>query len=290
MEILLYKDILLNFISQEIEKKHLKQIKQILENENSIFLYSKKYIQFLKNEVREEDEQIFMDLFRKIADNNTSIKNLDTTTTNFDEEYLSINLQSQNNILIKLAYDIPSIEIKTKISNIAILKNQLKPNYHWLVVDLAISHPRKVTVNCFDFKSNLEITNFFNDIYKLSNKIKIINIFDTQCNFSHDKFDFLKVAKSRICYYTKFSSSEKNQFDRKDEIKSNFGASSKVFLTLPRKKAHGRRIIFENIIIACDEDFWNLEINSSDWCIDVQYSKEDTIKWLSRCVNYQEFR
>ena len=151
-------------------------------------------------------------------------------------------------------------------------------------------HPNKITANCFDFNSNNQITTFFNDVYRLSKEIKHTNIFDAQCNLDHDKFDYPKTKKSKIYYYTKFRSREKDEFERKDAIKNHFGNSAKVFLTKPRKNAHGRRILFSNIIISTDQDFWNLEVNSSDWTIDVQYSKEDTVNWLLFRSNYNEFR
>lgn len=64
MDILLYKDLICNFLNQTIDnKEHLLQIKKILENENSIFLYSKKFFQFIKDELGDdylEDYQSFV--------------------------------------------------------------------------------------------------------------------------------------------------------------------------------------------------------------------------------------
>ncbi len=290
MKILLNKDLLLNFLSQNFTDKGLQiQVNKILANENSVFLYSKKFFQFIKNELNEEYETEYMALFTKFSDSGINISSI-TTSTSFEDEFLNIYDKTPGNVIAAITYDEPSTQIMSAIQNIAIISAQSKPNYHWLVTQLAILHPNKVSVNCYDFTNNIDVDSHFTNIFKLPKRIPITNIFDTQCNLVHSKFDYLLQIPTRLYYFTKFKSREKDQYDRRKEIKYKFGTSSKVFLTQPKTEAHGRRVIFENIIITCDNDFWNLEVNASDWCIDVQYSEEDFQKWLSRQSQYTEFR
>lgn len=197
---------------------------------------------------------------------------------------------TQDKVVVSISCNQPSQEIQKAIPNIAVLSQQQKPNYHWLVVNLAVLHPNKVTLRCFEFSTNAEITEFFRNSFKIPKAISMVNIFDNQCNLNHNKFDYVVKNSLRVSYFTKFSSREKNQFDRKDEIKNQFGNSARVFLSNRGQKAHGRRVIFENIIITSDEDFWNLEVNASDWNIDIEYGEQTARNWLNRVNQYNEFR
>lgn len=290
MKILTHKDLLFGFIKQKLNnKEHQKQIRQILDNENSLFLFSKKFFLFLKEELEDEYQHEYERLFTKFSDSGISVAS-SQNSQNFDAEIVHIFSTTHDKVIVNIACNAPSQEIQNAIPNVAVLSQQKKPNYHWLAINLAISHPNKVTLRCFEFSTNAEITEVFRNAFFIPKTISIVNIFDTQCNLNHDKFDYILQKSFRVNYYTKFSSREKNQFDRKDEIKNHFGSSVKVFLSKHGQKAHGRRIIFENLIITLDEDFWNLEVKGSDWNIDIEYGEETARNWLNRVNQYNEFR
>ncbi|MFA9186841.1 hypothetical protein AAGV33_05010 [Flavobacterium sp. FBOR7N2.3] len=289
MKILTLKDFILGFIYQNIQNKDIqKQIHQIIDNENSVFLYSKKFFLFIKEELSDEYLNEFERLFTKYSDLGISVPS-SKTSQNFDEELIHIYSVANFKVINSIGYEEPNKTILNNIPNVAVLSKQQKPNYNWLATKLAILHPNKVTFRCFEFSKNSEISQLFKDFFSIPKTISGVNIFDSQCNLNHDKFDYLLNNSIRPNYYTKFSSREKNQFERRDEIKKYFGNSTKVFLSNRGEKAHGRRIIFENIIISTDEDFWNIEIDASDWNIDIEYNEEIANKWLDRKTQYSKF-
>lgn len=265
-------------------KEHQKQIRKILDNENSVFLYSKKFFSFIENELSEEYIDEYQRLVTKFNDSTTNVNiKSSESSKNFDDEILHINSKTEAKVVVSIAYNQPSQTVQQQIPNIAVLSQQQKPNYHWLVINLAILHPNKITVREFSFKTNNLIKIFFDDIFSMPKHISEIYIFDTQCNLKHDKFDCI-AKKINVNYLTIFHSPNRyptKNIENKKVIKEKFGGKHKMFTT-HQNNAHGRRIIFENIVVTCDNDYWNLEVNASDWCIDVQYSEDDFKEALYR--------
>jgi len=288
MEILFYKDVLLRYLSNSFENQQdKKNFYKILNNENSSFLFSKKFLKFIKSELDEEDEMLYQSLYTKLADDGYNIRSSETAET-FEEELFHIYSKSQTNIVAHLAYQKPTEEVLSKIPNMAIFSEIEKPNFHWLVAQLVIQHPHKVDLKCFDFQENIEVDLLFESIFQIPKHIEKVCIFNTFCNLEHDKFRYLISEGIKVEYYTKCSGARK-RLERQESINQKFNHQTKTFFTKPKEKAHGRRIIFENIIISCDNDFQNLTVNAADWVIDVQYSESDAKEWLKRCEKYQEF-
>jgi hypothetical protein len=283
MKILTHKDLILGFIKQNlVDKEHQKQIHQILDNENSVFLFSKKFFSFIKEELGEEYQHEYERLLTKFSDFGYSIAS-SPNSQNFDDEILHILAATQDRVVISIACNQPSREVQNSISNIAVLSQQQKPNYHWLVVKLAILHPNKVTVNCFDFQTNGEIKAFFDGIFSIPKQITIVNIFDRQTtDFNHNRFDSIRTTKS-IKYFT---FAHKYIIQDIDTIKGFFNRV-KIFTTRTKNITHGRRVLFENLVLISDNDFNNLNVGE-DWNIDIQYSEKDFQNWLSRLDKYRD--
>lgn len=285
MKILTHKDLILGFIKQNLgDKEHQKQIHQILDNENSVFLFSKKFFLFIKEELGEEYQHEYERLLTKFSDFGHSIAS-SPNSQNFDDEILHMLAATQDKVVISIACNQPSQEVQNSIPNIAILSHQQKPNYHWLVVKLAILHPNKATVNCFDFQTNDEIKAFFDGIFSIPKQITIVNIFDRQTtDFNHNRFDSIRTTKS-IKYFT---FAHKYIIQDIDTIK-DFFKRVKIFTTKTKNITHGRRLLFENFVVISDNDFNNLN-EGEDWNIDIQYSEKDFQNWLSRIDKYRESR
>jgi hypothetical protein len=293
MKILLHEDLILSFLVQNPEyKQYQHQITQILNNEQSVFLYSKKYFSYIQEKLNEDEVENYQRFVTKLSDSIDADIQIQSNTNSqcFEDEFIHIFSSIPDKIIGTISLQLPSESLKNNIPNIATLSLQKKPNYDWLLINLAILHPNKVSTSCFDFTTNQEVDNFFKDIFKIPKHINIVHIFDTQCNLAHNKFDSI-ATKKMVHYYTKFVSTKRNptgNIDNKKFLKQKFGSKHKM-LTISADKAHGRRIIFEHLIITCDNDYWNLEVNASDWEIDVQYSIEKANTWLTR-VTYTEYR
>jgi hypothetical protein len=288
MNLLFYKDLILDYISKNIKTgEHLRLIEKIFDNENSKLLYSNKFFQYIEEEIDSKYRPELYALMTKFFDEGEIIES-SKTTTNFDEEVLSIYQKFTKSTINIFSYKEPNEIITKNIKNVVIISKYKKPNYHWLVTELAIMHPKKVTVNCFDFNYDKEIKQFIEDIFKIPKYVSRVNILDRQTrDFNHDRFDIFKDTIP-VYYYTY---QHKYYFQDEPLIKSCF-KKIRIFTTRKINITHSRKLIFESIVIISDNDFNNLIIGG-DWNIDIQFSQKDEQNWLSRCknaANYQETR
>jgi hypothetical protein len=283
MDILLNKDIVVKFLSKNISDKDLvKQVKRILENENSVFLYSSKYLSFIKNELIENFEDEYQDFLKFISDNGYSIKS--SLSNSYEDEFFNLYTNSKNKVMATFLYEKDEILLKS-IQNLVILSQQKKPNYDWLVTQLAILHPNPIVVDCHDFLDNNSVVVFFEDLFRIPKSISEINIFDRQTStFLHNLFD--KIINR---YFIKYYTLEHKNFSSDVKSIKNFFRKVKIFITKISKVTHGRRIVFENITIISDNDFNNLTY-SEPWEISIRYSKKIANNWLSFCSKYTELR
>jgi len=285
MKILTHKDLILGFIKQNLEnKQHQKQVRQILDNENSVFLYSQKFFAFIKESIEPDELDTFQNLLKQFSDYGQNIKSLSTSQT-FNEEFLHIFSTTQDKVVISISCNKPNQEIQTQIPNIAVLSQQRKPNYHWLVVSLAILHPNPILVRNYDFENDKEVDEFFFDIFSIPKSIRFVSIFDDACNFQHNKFAFLSKKKVSVLYYTvKLNITDSKQ--RFDNLKKSF--SVKMFAK--PKGGHEREINFEGIIIIPTNDFWMLNItDGKKWSISVLYNEIEAQKSLDYKDKYVRF-
>lgn len=282
MELLFYKDLIIDFVSQKIKPvEHQRLANKIFENENSVFLYSKKFFQFIEEELGEEYADEFRAIVTKIGDSGENIKSSELTTT-FDEEFLHIYHSFSKNVLISISYSEPSKPILQKIPNIAVISKRKKPNYHWLVTQLAILHPNKVTVKSLNFKKDSEVKQFFDDIFKIPKNISRMNIFDRQTNrFTHNLFDSFKNTSS-VFYYTldnKWNSLNKNT------VKNAFKKIT-IHATKNKDDVHSRKLIFEGFELTSHHDFNDLLIGI-DWEIDILFSWDEAREQMTRCAKFR---
>jgi hypothetical protein len=195
MDILFYKDFILSFILKtDIKVEYKTQIRKILDNDNSVFLYSKKFIEFLKTAIDENSPSFnaYMAFVLKLQQGGKLVKS-SVNSTSFEDEFIHIYLSHSSNTIITLSFS-ENVKINDVItSKIGILSQQQKPNYHWLVVQLAICHPFTLSVDEDDFNENEEIDKFFADLFSIPKKITEVTIFDDYYNLeSHNKYDYIR--------------------------------------------------------------------------------------------------
>lgn len=282
MEILLNQDIIVGFLTGKIKNKENSRLtKKIFDNEHSKFLFSKKFLQYLKTELGDEFNDEFQRFTTYLIDSGENIQSSDTTT-NFDEEMVSIFQKCQKPIVFCISYSEPSEEISRSIPNIAILSNQQKLNYDWLVIKLVILHPDTLTIPSFDFNNQQQINDLFKNIFKIPKQLNKISVLDRQTrNFSNEIFCFDK-SLIQVAYYTY---QHRNFYSDESNIK-NFFKRHLIFLTRNSTELHGRRIIFGNLVVSADHDFNELRVKG-DWKIDIQFSPSDVRGWLSRCNKFR---
>lgn len=299
MEILTHKNLILGFIRQDLENKaHLKQIRQILENENSVFLSSKKFFSSIKEELGEEYEEEYKRLFTKFSDFGNSIAS-SPNSQNFDDEFIHLFTNTPSNVILALSLNDPSPAIKQAIPKIAVFTQQKKPNYHWLVVNLAICSPFTLSVDEANFTTDSEIDTFFDDLFSIPKKIESVTIFDDYHKnvFTHNKYN--KIKKEKIYYCTSQKSEKNNTLIPPKEIyefltnnteKKKF---TRVILKTIPLGSHTRRIIFEGFVVNPDIDLSSL--NRTDkkmWSVHIRFSKKlaDDMIEISRGADYKQYK
>lgn len=284
MKLLIYKDLILSYIRQEYDNdEHMSLIQKILYNENSVFLYSLKFINFLEREIGDNSRHYnrFTSFVTKIQKEMQQKGNITSSQTSqcFDDEILHIFSTTQDNVVVVIASNQPSQEIQNAIPNIAVLSQQQKPNYHWLVVNLAILHPFTLSVDEIDFDNDAQTDKFFDDLFSIPRTISEVTIFDDYYNVNeHNKY--AKIAKPKnvfvlYCTQNHYRKSDWNgnfNADKYNILKANF---SKFNLSTKDKGSHTRRIIFEGFIINPDIDLGLL--NKTDkkmWSVHIRFSEE----------------
>jgi hypothetical protein len=280
MKILLYKDFIIAFLFKKFEnEEYKKSIKNIFYNDNHIFLYSKKFFQYLKEEI--EDEELYEALVKKLSDNGENVKSSDNSNS-FNDEFLSIYNTAQDNIIIGFSY--LNEELIGSIPKLVILSKQQKTNYHWIVVQLAICHPYTLTLMESDFRDDKEINDFFYSIFTIPRKNYKVKIFDDYCNFNHDKFRFLKEKNITVYYHT--SKESRKKFNSMKRLSSSFD----MYIKKNETNAHERQINFEGFIITPTHDFQCLKVHNhqSKWSIHVQYNESEYKKSISYITNKYE--
>lgn len=271
MKILAYKDLILTYIRQDYKTNEYKAlIEKIIYNENSIFLYSKKFIEFLAIEIDQSERSRelvrFNSFVTKIQNEHQDKRPIVRTpgnTNNFDDEFLTIISTIQDKVLISIACNQPSLEIQTQIPNIAVLSQQKKPNYHWLVVNLAILHPFTLSVDEIDFANDKQIDIFFDDLFSIPRKIGEVTIFDDYYNIdTHNKYAKIANHKDVYVYYcteNHYRYAKRPHPDRYGNFNDDkYNILKKIFpkleLKTKNKGSHARRIIFDGFIVNPDID------------------------------------
>ncbi len=271
MEILLYEDVFEKLLAISTEKTDKKIIADILRNENSYILYSKKYFDFIQAKI--EDDDLFLQICKGIIDDNGKKIESNPSATSFDEEYAHLYAKS-GNVVLPIAYN-----VNPETPKIAIISQRQKPNYHWFATQLAALHHNPISLNCFDFENDTQIQAFFETFFSIPKQIAYINIFDRETTeISHNRFDTIK-NRIKVHYYT---------LQQRDYLGITDYFTQKLLLFKTRKKelTHGRRIIFENFVLISDNAFNNLNIGE-DWNIYIEYNPPHARNWLSLKSHYQ---
>lgn len=293
MDLLLHKDLILQYF-KNLNRLDLdgneQYVEKIMKNNNNNFLLSRNIITHLKEIIPKDDPvRNFFEQFilKIISERRVTNPPPSSDCYNYEEEFMYLSQNHANDLLFIISfYNYRYLE--SKLSNIASIININKPNFHWVVVNLAANSPLPITVRYFDFNSNTEINHFFEIIFNLPSKINVINIFDRNCNLGHSYFDSIINKGILIRYYTAQKRIFSDTVFCRNQIKSKFINRYSMFIT-DIHNIHERRIIFNNLIIDTDEDFWNLEFDRPTWKIDITYCELTANELLKKRSLFRRF-
>jgi hypothetical protein len=286
MDVLFFNDVLNAIIKQNFtHPSHKETVGAIMRNDKIDLIYSKKMLELLRDSLSEDDMSAYQSVVTMLADIGKNLPG-SASSKSMENEVIHLNLASASNIVFNIAYGPPNVKGNPSLPRTAVIANMIKPNYDWLICNLAILYPNKVTVESWDVANNKQIEQLFKDIFSLPNKIDYVNIFDTQCNVGHAYFDSI-INREKVGYYTKRSNTVGDE-ENYSKFKNKFLSKFKMF-TIDRSRAHGRRILFGDVIVSIDNDFQNLKANSQDWFVDIQINKDVAAKLHNRRGLYIPF-
>ncbi len=312
MKVLIHKDLILGFIKQNLKDKEQQlQINQIFNNKNLVFLFSKNFFSFIEKEIEEKYREEFIYLVNKLRDGkfdeftpkiNTSKTSIDFEdefdgkvntsgkSKTFEEEFIEIFNTATNNVVLALSLNTPSPAIKQAIPQIAIFTQQKKPNYHWLVVNLAICSPFTLSVDEADFKNDTQTDKFFDDLFSIPKKIESATIFDDFQVFKDKKYFMLK--NSNVSYCTRLKGKPENIETLNTQLKLLKIEFSESSLWRKDEGSHTRRIVFEGFVVNPDIAINQAKVSTNKiWSIHIRFGEELAKTMLAiRDKEYQEYK
>lgn len=159
-----------------------------------------------------------------------------------------------------------------------------KPNYHWIIFNLACYNPQPITLRYADFKSEAQIEQTFNFLLKCVQRPSFVDIYDKQVNLNHNLFEGIR-NKVHINYYTGYGRGVDDDIEKTENLKKHF-RRVKVLKT-KSQYIHERKVIIKSLMIECDDDFWNLTLDRPNWKIDLTYCKTVTTKLADKQQHFK---
>lgn len=277
INISLYPELLETYFSsrKEFRKNTFEyNLISIIENPNNKIVLTKKYLQFL-DDIYCPDSDLYDDYSKFmtfIIDEKCEIIESNNTET-LDDEFSYIANKCCSTII-----SILKTEKNLNINNYLCLeKAEICPKSK---VYLSLLKDRTAIVNYCDFINNVELDNFFREIFSLPRGVSSTIVIERYANINHTYFDFFAEKNILVKYY-KYkatladSSSLKRKFNRLE-----------LYNTTNVELVHERLILLGNLILNIDEDPMNLDVARKTWTISLTYSTEKTQNLKRKCSEF----
>lgn len=243
----------------------------LFENSNNKFIVNKKILTHYENEFSSESSEldkyrlefvkIIQDrIINKSSDKDDLIEILEETHDKY------INEKTDSETYLNLATD-ATCGLNNRFTGL--LNNVVnKKSKDYLYYNLAAHNPNAITYRFYDFANDREVEKLFNCLFDLKTENhNYVDIFDRNINLTHTFYSKIRRSVSRINYYTL---AKRDIVLRSDDFRTINAHFNSVFVF--RGKAdylHERRVMFNTIIIECDDDFGNISIGRPTWKIDI---------------------
>jgi hypothetical protein len=290
MKILLHEDVWLAYLgASPAPAGFLKYFRNILENEQNEYVYSKPYFEKIQNDLENliDDLEVFETIRKTLIDNGTNARPENLPA---DADIAQIITEMGHTLPKKETYVALAITPKPALKNallwlkIACFEQYKKPNLDWIVWELVASARPLDTFRPSHFTNTAEVKTLFETFFELiPTESALVHIFSRMANSPADtKLSTFK-NKHKIHYYTL----KHGDFDAA-KIRKNF-KSCLVFATHDKTKLHARRIIFEGFVLDMDNDLENMNLQE-DWQLTFQYCPTDAQKLIdSTADNFKKY-
>ncbi|GEM_PF-4920385 len=275
--IFLYKDIFQQFFKGRKNNPNFYDcVKNIFFNFEQKILFSSNLTKYLRAEIERENLDLFNQLIKQFTfeEDKFKMEKSSKDSQNFDEEFNFLHQNCKLKVIFSLFFEKNE---KSCIKNEAIYTNIAKPNFDFLIFELA--RTGKVSFSYNDFQKDAEVKTFFDNLYRIPQNISEIYIWDRHCNLEHPFFDSLKTVF--VHYHTNKTNSpkEKNIFQKKRDLAEIFN-KFKLKVAEESGQTHQRWMVFENIFVGVDNDFQYLKTQYHNWNIVVECNPQKVAKLL----------
>jgi hypothetical protein len=271
-----------NFIPRT-KSEFERNLDDLFSNKNNTILLSKNFIDLAEQHLEKIDPKyrayfagFLQDLYTH--GRHKGVKSGDSSS--LEDEFISIlNLEDEG---VTIAFSIsksPKLSSHKKKNKIAALTSYSKLSDEWVLLNIAATHNLKVRY--YDFTSNSQIDKFFETIFAIPKKIDEVHIFDRYCNVNHNLYKSIAKKKINIkCFKLKASLADI------EPINSYFGKPCEIWNTNRGDLLHERNVLFNNFIIESNEDPVNVAVDRKTWTFNIQYSKEDYSRLISKKTEF----
>jgi hypothetical protein len=256
---------------------------KIIYNPNNKILLSREYLDFLEEVFDNKD--FFQGLIKELFDSGRiESKSTGQKLGDIDKEFVALSNLPGISLLIPIAF-MQKSTIENQVSFICIKEKVIKPNSHWIKMEILMD--TKCIVSHLDFKGNPDIQKYIGDIFSLPRFIKAVSIFDREQNSSCKIF----FKHRNIKYFTLFRNVQ--LYEKRsilNDLQKDLGRKLELWATKNGKLIHERKIIFENLILTCDNSFCNITCDEPTWEITFYYSPIVAKEWENKCGHFIQVR
>lgn len=263
-------------------------INNILENQNNKFVFNLNFYKFIEKEISQDIviREFFKQYIKKLIQ--SRVITVDSTNNdNIEIELIGMYNKYKTLQVPKSGFIARIVLTKSNLTinhNFASIDNYIKPNFDWFVIETAKVNPNCVETRYSDYTNQAEIIDYLEKVYKLSEQIDYVNIFNRYCNLNHDLLNFFhQIQEARIEYITLSASLA--------ELKNYYNALKSTFRRVQIYTGrpiylHERRIMFNGIIIEFDDDFENIVYNAPNWKIQIYVCRNLEGQYLRKKANF----
>jgi len=256
----------------------------ILYNENNEFYLNKGLINKIDENV--ENKDFFQSIIKELSDSNRICQCQSNEKDSYNKQAEIIYDEEKKEFIIPIvinnASDFNGNKIFTNIINIS---NMTPCSNDFIVSNIIIN--KICTLTYSYFKTDDEICQLFENVFKIPKFIKNIYIFNREQDSK-----FLKRLKNKNIYYCTIMKNMRqerhNHLAKLADMRKNLGGKLKIFYTSNSRLIHERKIIIDGFIITSDNSAQNMTVQEPTWMITLTYSKTEAERWLKKLDNFRE--
>jgi len=283
MHAILTSDAIALYINSQLKlskSKEEKLINQVIDNANNKFILCKKLVEFYENNTFKDSnlKQYYESFLAHLISERSLLRaacNNDSESMvvkDLEKSYIDHSVDKHDILIIISQMNIYQFK---SFRHSSLENNSLKDR---LLQELLARNPSDVSFRSYDFSHNKDIEEIFTIFFKLSHNIEVFEIFDRYANLNHNLYVYL--GSKSVCYYTGLANANNQNLENKKIILEKF-KSCKIF-RIKNQLIHERKLMAGKLILECDDDFANLDIERNTWKFSIHYCEKTFQNTISK--------